>query len=153
MPKPGLTLHRLELFLAVLDAGGVARGLAAHFGVALLERHGRGVRPTAAARTLEPFARQVIGLVRGAERSAEELRGIRAGALTVGASTTPGTYLLPSALGAFHAAYPAVTLSLRIGDTRELERWVATGEIEPGVIGEAPLVPGLAAELWVQDEL
>ncbi|HYT72657.1 MAG TPA: LysR family transcriptional regulator [Gemmatimonadales bacterium] len=170
MPKTGLTLHRLELFLAVLDAGGVARaaaarhisqpavsehlrGLAAHFDVALLERHGRGVRPTAAARALEPFARQVIGLVRGAERSAEELRGIRAGALTVGASTTPGTYLLPSALGAFHAAYPALTLSLRIGDTREIERRVAMGEIELGVIGEAPLVPGLAAELWVQDEL
>ena len=25
MTKPGLTLHRLELFLAVLDSGGVAR--------------------------------------------------------------------------------------------------------------------------------
>jgi DNA-binding transcriptional LysR family regulator len=170
MAKPGLTLHRLELFLAVLDAGGVARaaaarrisqpavsehlrGLEAHFGVALLERHGRGVRPTAAARALEPFARQALGLLRSAERAAEELRGVRTGALTLGASTTPGTYLLPGALGAFHAACPGVALSMRIGDTREIERWVAAGDVELGVIGEAPLVRGLAAQPWLEDEL
>src|SRR5207244_1734688 len=88
MAKPGLTLHRLELFLAVLDEGGVGRaakachisqpavsehlqGLGAHFGVPLLERHGRSVRPTPAARLLEPYARQAVGLLRGAERAAE----------------------------------------------------------------------------------
>src|SRR5947209_91639 len=86
MAKPGLTLHRLELFLAVLDEGGVGRaakachisqpavsehlqGLGAHFGVPLLERHGRSVRPTPAARLLEPYARQAVGLLRGAERA------------------------------------------------------------------------------------
>ncbi|HEU5260755.1 MAG TPA: LysR family transcriptional regulator [Gemmatimonadales bacterium] len=170
MAKPGLTLHRLELFLAVLDAGGVARaaharrlsqpavsehlrGLEGFFGVTLFERVGRGVQPTVAARVLEPFARQALGLLASAERAAEELRGVRAGALTIGASTTPGTYLLPATLGAFHGAYPGLALSLRIGDTREIERWVAVGEVELGVIGAAPLVPGLGARPWVRDEL
>jgi len=170
MAKPGLTLHRLELFLAVLDHGGVSRaaksrnisqpavsehlhGLGAHFGVALLERHGRRVRPTPAARLLEPYARQAVGLLRGAERATADLRGLRSGALTVGASTTPGTYLLPAALGRFHAAHPGIALSLQISDTREIERWVAAGQVELGVIGEAPLLPGLEAERWVQDEL
>ncbi|HVH66922.1 MAG TPA: LysR family transcriptional regulator [Gemmatimonadales bacterium] len=169
-PKPGLTLHRLELFLAVLDEGGVRlaakarnisqpavsehiQGLAAYFGVALLERHGRRVRPTPAARLLEPYARQAVGLLRGAERAAADFRGIKSGSLTVGASTTPGTYLLPAVLGRFHTAYPSITLSLRISDTRDIERWVAAGQVELGVIGEAPLVPGLLAEPWVQDEI
>src|SRR3990172_190275 len=97
MAKPGITLHRLELFLSVLDTGGVAkpararrssqpavpehlRGLEEYLGVALLERGGRGVRPTAAARALEPFARQAVELLRHAERAAEELRGVQAGA-------------------------------------------------------------------------
>src|SRR5213594_2483994 len=170
MIKPGLTLHRLELFLAVLDEGGVGRaakarnisqpavsehlqGLAAHFGVPLLERHGRRVRPTPAARLLEPYARQAVGLLRGAERAAVDLRGLRTGSLMIGASTTPGTYLLPAALGRFHAAHPALALSLQISDTREIERSVAVGQLELGVIGEAPLVPGLAGEPWVKDEL
>jgi DNA-binding transcriptional LysR family regulator len=170
MTKPGLTLHRLELFLAVLDSGGVARaaqarrlsqpavsehvrGLEAFFGVRLFERAGRGVRPTAAARLLEPFARQALGLLASAEQAAVELRGLRAGAVAVGASTTPGTYLLPGVLGRFHAAHPGVALTLRIGDTREIEQWVAAGSVELGVIGEAPVRPGIAAEPWVKDEL
>jgi len=170
MSKPGLTLHRLELFLSVLDAGGVARaaqsrrlsqpavsehlrGLEAYFGLQLFERAGRGVRPTAAARQIEPFVRQALGLVRSAEQAAVELRGLRAGAVAVGASTTPGTYLLPTVLGRFQAAHPGVALTLRIGDTREVEQWVAAGAVELGVIGEAPVRPGLVAEPWVQDEL
>src|SRR6266581_1287005 len=71
--------------------------------------------------------------------------------VTVGASTTPGTYLLPAALGRFHATYPGITLRLEISDTREIERAVAVSQLELGVIGEAPLVPGLAAEPWVKD--
>lgn len=170
MTKPGLTLHRLELFLAVLDTGGVARaartrnlsqpavsehlrGLAEFFGVPLFERAGRGVRPTAAARLVEPFVRQALGLVASAEQAAIELRGLRAGAVAVGASTTPGTYLLPALLGRFHTAHPQIALTLRIGDTREVEEWVAAGSVEIGVIGAAPVRPGLAAEPWVQDEL
>ena len=170
MPKPGLTLHRLELFLAVLDEGGVGRaattrnisqpavsehlqGLGAYFGVRLLERQGRTVRPTSAARLLEPYARQAVGLLRSAARAAADFSGVRTGSLTVGASTTPGTYLLPAVLGRFHTAYPNIALRLRISDTRAIERGVAAGQVELGVIGEAPLVPGLVAERWVQDEL
>ncbi|HEY3221483.1 MAG TPA: LysR family transcriptional regulator [Gemmatimonadales bacterium] len=170
MTKPGLTLHRLELFLAVLDAGGVARaaktrnlsqpavsehlrGLEAFFGVPLFERAGRGVRPTAAARLVEPLVRQALGLLTSAEQAAAEVRGLLAGAVAVGASTTPGTYLLPEVLGRFHTAHPRIALTLRIGDTREVEQWVAAGAVELGVIGAAPVRPGLAAEPWVKDEL
>src|SRR2546422_10000908 len=152
MAKPALTLHRLELFLAVLDEGGVGRaakarnisqpavsehlqGLGAHFGVRLLERRGRSVGPTPAGRLLEPYARQAVGLLRGAERAAADLRGLRSGSLTIGASTTPGTYLLPAALGRFHAAHPGIALSLRISDTREIERWVSAGEGGRGGVG------------------
>src|SRR5256885_13419347 len=66
MVKPGLTVHRLELFLAVLDHGGVGRaaqachisqpavsehlrGLEAHFGIRLCDALGLRGRPDAAA--------------------------------------------------------------------------------------------------------
>jgi len=170
MIKPGLTLHRLRLFLAVLDSGGVARaaqarhlsqpavsehlrGLEAFFGVRLFERAGRGVRPTAAAHVIEPFVRQALGLVASAEQAAIELQGLRAGFVAVGASTTPGTYLLPEVLGRFHSAHPQIALTLRIGDSRQVEDWVAAGAVELGVVGAAPLRVGLSAERWVKDEL
>src|SRR3989442_4526187 len=168
--QPALRVPRLELFLAVLDHGGVGRaaqachisqpavsehlrGLEAHFGVRLVERHGQRVRPTAAARVVEPYARQALASLRTAEQAAGEVRGLRAGSLTIGASTTPGTYLLPAALGRFHAAHPGITLRLEISDTPENERSVAVGQLGLGEIGEAQLVPGLAADPWVKDDL
>src|SRR3989475_5686866 len=169
MIKTGLTVHRLELFLAVLDHGGVGRaarpchishpavsehlrGLEAHFGIRLVERHGQRVRPTAAARAVEPYARQALALLRTAEQAAGEVRGLRAGSLTIGASTTPGTYLLPAVLGRFHAAHPGIALSLRISDTREIERWVLAGEGERGGRGGGPPLPGRAAGRGGQGE-
>src|SRR2546428_8588608 len=122
MIKTGLTVHRLELFLAFLDHGGGGRaaqachisqpavsehlrGLEAHFGVRLVERHGQRVRPTAAARAVEPYARQALALLRSAEQAAGEGRRPPAGSLTIGASTTPRTYLLPGAPRPFPAAF------------------------------------------------
>ncbi len=70
-------------------ATGMVNGLGAHFGVPLLERHGRGVRPTPAARLLESYARQAVGLLRRAERAAADLQGLRSGALTGGATRRP----------------------------------------------------------------
>src|SRR2546421_7596138 len=123
MSKPGLTVHRLELFLAVLDHGGVGRaaqachisqpavsehlrGLEAHFGVRLVERHGQRIRPTAAARVVEPYARQALALLRTAEQAAGGVRGLPAGSLTVGASTAPRTYPPTGALGGVPASDP-----------------------------------------------
>src|SRR2546428_11342666 len=110
MIKPGLTLHRLELFLAVLDQGGVGRaakacnisqpavsehlqGLGAYFGVRLLERRGRTVRPTAAAQLLEPDARPVVGLLQHAGQAAANLRGLRSGSAPVRAAPHAGPSL------------------------------------------------------------
>jgi DNA-binding transcriptional LysR family regulator len=170
MIKPALTLHRVELFLAVLDTGGVARaararhisqpavtehlrGLEAHLGLTLFERAGRSVRPTAAARALEPLARQAVQAVRQVERTARELLQVETGSLVVGASSTPGTYVLPGLLGRFRARHPGVTLTLRIENSRTIERWVMDGTADLGVIGEFPLLEGLTATPWVEDRL
>jgi DNA-binding transcriptional LysR family regulator len=82
-----------------------------------------------------------------------DYRGLRNGSLTIGASTTPGTYLLPAVLGRFHNDHPGISLSLRISDTRDIEQWVSAGQVELGVIGESPLAPGLVGEPWLKDEL
>jgi DNA-binding transcriptional LysR family regulator len=170
MAKPGLTIHRMELFLAVLDRGGIARaavaknisqpavsehlrGLEEHFGVMLFERAGRNIRPTAAARVLEPYARQAVHQLQAAEQAANDLRGVRAGKLMLGASSTPGTYLLPPLLGTFRQEHSSVSVSLQIGNTRDVEHWVSSGEVDLGVVGETVAPEGLATDPWLDDQL
>lgn len=76
----GLDLNALRLFVFVVDAGGVTgaaqraalpkstvsrqiRDLEARLGTRLLERHGRGLVPTAAGRRLHDAARGAVGVL------------------------------------------------------------------------------------------
>jgi DNA-binding transcriptional LysR family regulator len=65
--------------------------------------------------------------------------------LAVGASTTPGTYLLPRILGRYKRLRPAVRLSLAIENSFEVTRKVLRNEVDLGFIGAAPAEKELVA--------
>src|SRR5262250_2654151 len=84
-----ITLAQLRSFLAVRTAGSVhaaagqllvsqptvsaALGALGHeLGVALVERHGRGVRLTASGQAFAPYAAQVLGLIEQGRSAAQE---------------------------------------------------------------------------------
>jgi len=108
------------------------RALERRFGLALTMRVGRRLVLTSAAQTVVEYARRIVRLTEEAEAAARELAGVRRGRLTLGASTIPGTYLLPRLLGAFHSRHPEVSLGLRIGDTHQVAEWVRRGAVDFG---------------------
>jgi LysR family transcriptional regulator, low CO2-responsive transcriptional regulator len=147
-----VTVRQLEIFLAVLGRGGFRRAaeqvglsqpalsqqvkeLEARLGTPLFERLGRTVRPTEAGRLLEGYARRVFATLQGAREAIGELRGLQRGSLLLGASSTPGIYLVPWLLGRFKARYPAIDVALRIGNTREIEERVRASEVDLGMVG------------------
>jgi DNA-binding transcriptional LysR family regulator len=54
----------------------------------------------------------------------------------LGASTTPGVYIVPAALGAFRAALPLVDLTFRIANSAEIEESLVNNDLDLGVVGE-----------------
>jgi DNA-binding transcriptional LysR family regulator len=83
-----------------------------------------------------------------------ELDGLRHGSLVVGASTTPGVYVLPRLIGRFRERYPGITLTLQIANSRAIEERVRAGHLDLGVVGghvlgagEQCLAAGLVDEL------
>ena len=173
-----MELDRLRSLLAVLDAGGFGAGAAAlgisqpavsqhiaalerETGLSLFERSGRRRIPTEAATLLASRAREAVAALRETELVAQEIRGLRLGLLRVGASSTPGTYIVPRILGAFKQAHPGVEVQLDIADSREIEDRLRAREVDVGVIGQyeasadlalAPLGPdllvGICAPGW-----
>jgi DNA-binding transcriptional LysR family regulator len=147
-----VTLRQLEVFLAVLEERSF-RKAAARVGLsqpalshqmkelegtleaALFERLGRSIALTEAGRVLEGYARRIIATRQAAREAIGELRGLQRGSLLLGASTTPGIYLVPWALGRFKARYPGIDVALRIGNTRETEERVRTSEVDLGIVG------------------
>jgi DNA-binding transcriptional LysR family regulator len=83
-----------------------------------------------------------------------ELQGLQRGSLMVGASTTPGIYVLPAVIGEFRRRHPGIDLRLRIANSRVIEEAIRAHEVDLGVVGGQGLAPGeecLAAGL--ADEL
>jgi DNA-binding transcriptional LysR family regulator len=110
--------------------------LEAELGVALVERIGRRTFLTPAGKILVEEAGKVLAAV---ERAGEAVRAYGAGdvdRVRLGASTTPGVYIVPAALGAFRAALPLVELTFRIANSADIEQALVNNELDLGVVGE-----------------
>jgi len=70
----------------------------------------------------------------------------------VGASSTPGVYLLPPVVAAFQDRYPRVEVSLLVANSQEIEARVVAGELELGFVG-MDFQPGLQSMPYVRDRL
>ncbi|HEV8440729.1 MAG TPA: LysR substrate-binding domain-containing protein [Methylomirabilota bacterium] len=165
------TIRQLETFLAVARSGSFRRAaesvhlsqpaLSQHvgelergLGARLFDRRGRKVELTEAGRILEDHALRMFAMLAGAREAIAELSGVVRGSLVVGASTTPGIYLLPAIISAFERQYPGISVHLRIANSRVIEDQVRANELDLGVVGGHGLRPGeecLAA--GVLDEL
>jgi DNA-binding transcriptional LysR family regulator len=110
--------------------------LEAELGVLLVERIGRRTFLTPAGKVLVEEAGRVLAAV---ERAGEAVRAYGAGEVDrvrLGASTTPGVYIVPAALGAFRTALPLVELTFRIANSAEIELALVHNELDLGVVGE-----------------
>jgi DNA-binding transcriptional LysR family regulator len=152
-----MTFKQLEVFLAVVREASFSRAAARihlsqptcsehvaqleeELGSALVARRGRRVGLTEAGRVFVDYAARVVATVAGARQAIEEVRGLGRGSLLIGASTTPGTYLLPRLCAAFGARYPGISLSLEIANSRTIEERIRD-DLDLGVVGGHILDP------------
>jgi DNA-binding transcriptional LysR family regulator len=71
-----------------------------------------------------------------------DLGELKGGSLVLGASTTPGIYVLSGIIATFQGKYPRVALSLRIDNSAVIEERIRRNEVDLGVVGGHPLRPG-----------
>jgi DNA-binding transcriptional LysR family regulator len=154
-----MTIRQLEVFLGVAHAKSFSRAaerihlsqptlsehmreLEEELGVRLFVRHPRSVSLTEAGRVFGDYATRVVATLAAGRRALAELDGLQRGSLVVGASTTPGTYVLPALIARFREIYPGITVALRIANSRIVEERVRDGEADVAVIGGHILGPG-----------
>ena len=73
--------------------------------------------------------------------------------LALTASTTPGSYVLPSILRCFADRHPNVDVEVVIGPSASVGVQVARREVSLGLAGEVELPDGVIAEPFLDDEL
>lgn len=139
MGQPSATKHLKTLEAAV--------------GEKLVQRDGRASRLTVAGDVVAAHAQRVLDTLEGMH---EELRGLREaerGTLTLAASTTPGSYVLPSILQCFADRHPRVDIDVVIGSSRWVAERVAHREVSLGLAGEVDWPDGVVAEPFLDDEV
>lgn len=165
-----LNLHHLRVLHAILEQGSITGAAAAlrisqpavsrqlaelesTLGTRLVDRLPRGIRPTAAGELLGERARRIFAEERAAELDIGELLGLHRGRLSVGASTTIGSYLVPQVFGDFLARHPDVALDLRIGNTHAIQSDVVDGDLDVGLTEGFADAAALDAQEFLHDEM
>jgi len=147
-----MDIHRLEVFCKLVElqsftkaADAVCltqptvsehiRALEEMVGERLVDRLGREVLPTPAGKILYQYARKIIQIRDEAIQALQKFRGNLAGHLVIGASTIPGTYVLPEYIGSFKTKHPSIQITLKIGGSAEVVEKILDGSMELGLIG------------------
>ena len=129
------------------------RQLEEELGVKLFEQLGKRVALTEAGQLLVPYAIRVIAAMSDARDAIDGLQGLERGALRIGASTTPGMYVIPRTIAHFKRRYPKIEVHLAVKDTRQIEEGVIRNEFDFGFVGghlagdEVDVLP------WITDEI
>ena len=120
-------------------------------GVKLIERRSRAL--TAAGEFLASHVLRAEAILAQAAHGVAALREPGLGSLSVMASGTPGTYLLPDVIAHFRQAHPAVRVSFGLGTSTEVVNAVRSHRAEIGVTGGFVAVPEIEAEPLIEDEI
>jgi molybdate transport repressor ModE-like protein len=139
MGQPSATKHLQTLEAAV--------------GEKLVERQGRASRLTEAGEVVATHAVRVLDTLEGMREDLRALRDAERGTLTLAASTTPGSYVLPSILQCFADQHPNVDVDVVIGSSAWVAGQVARRDVSLGLAGEVELPDGIRAESFLDDEL
>jgi molybdate transport repressor ModE-like protein len=129
------------------------RLLEAAAGQRLVERNGRGSRLTEAGSLLAARAREALAALRAGEEELGALAGLEAGTIHIGASTTPGVYLLPDTLGCFRRDHPYVDVEVEIAATDEMIARVLAGRVQLALVGETEVDDRIELTPFLSDEI
>lgn len=115
-------------------------------GVALLERHGWGVTPTAEGLILVDHARK---LLRGLQEAREAVLALQAepqGEVTIGVPTSVGAALVPELIQQFRRAYPKVSLRLVEAFSASVHEWLLGGRLDLAILYETRETAAIGAK-------
>ena len=146
-----MELQQLRYFVAVADSGKFTtaardlhvaqpsiskqvRKLEQELDAVLLERGRTGVTLTDAGTILLPWAKRMLADLDGARSEVAGLATLERGRLSVGATPSLCTVLLPQVLAAFHSEHPGITLTVIEAGSRDLVDRLAAGDLDLALV-------------------
>ena len=151
--RGSVTAAAEELFVTQPSVSAAVAALEREVGAKLLERDGRGLRPTAAGAAFAPYAAHVLGLLEEGGRAARECtEGARA-TLRISAVTSAGDHVVPPLIRAFCDRHPELDIDLHIGNRSEVFAGLLEHRADVAITGRVPEDERLRGEAFGVNEI
>ena len=111
-------------------ASTLLKGFEAALEVPLFERHARGIAPTAYGEILVRHARAILAEIDQVQEEIASLKSGLSGQASVGTVTTPGTNLVPLAVGLLKRKHPSLLVSIDVDHSRPLVERLLGGQLD-----------------------
>lgn len=142
-----------ELFLTQPTVSDHIKSIEEELNCRLFDRLGRTIIPTKEAEVLYIHAMEIIEKVGNIKGAIGQVRKEITGEIIIGASTIPGTYLLPSIMSAFQKKYPSVSFQILISDSKGIVEKVSGHELLIGIVGAKLANSRITYAPFLEDEL
>jgi len=104
---------------------------------------------------LYSYGKKIFDLADIAKDTMNDLKGLKKGSISVGASTTAGIYILPKITKSFEQLNQGVEINLTIYNSQVIQDLVLSNQLEYGIVGESiGIIPDdLCVKPLTKDEL
>lgn len=151
-----LTLHQLQVFVTVAETGSIRRAaerlvvsqpavsstlasLERIVGVDLTAKAGRGIELTEAGRTMERYARILLGLVDEAVEAVRFADDPMSAPVRVGATTAAADHMLPPLLARIRQRRPQLQFALEVGNRARIWQLLTDRTIDVAISSRPPI--------------
>lgn len=139
LTQPGISKHLKEL--------------EEEYGTKLFERLGKKLLLTHGGEILLSATEAAFSLLDSARMQINDLGDLKSGRLSIGATRTIASYLLPDRLVSFRQHYPAIEIRVETALSRQITTSVLEGDLDIGLVGHLTADPRLAARVFLPDSL
>ena len=142
-----------QLHIAQPAVSITLRKLEEELDLTLLNRQEKRISLTAEGETLLRHAERILDSLAAAETDMAELRGLDYGEVRIGIPPMMSSYYFPQIIRAFCDRYPNLKLSVLGEGAGRIQRLIAKGELDMGVIAGTRLMEGLESQALLREEI
>lgn len=142
-----------ELFITQPAISKHIQELEDYYKIKLFERNGAKISLTKAGIVLLEHSKSIFGIYREIDFDMSTLINQQSGMLRLGASTTISQYIIPPILARFHQKLQDIKVSLRNGNTEQIENALINKEIEIGIVEGQSKNTAIKYTEFLKDEL
>ena len=154
--EKNLTKAAAVLYLSQPSLSKQIKTLEKNLDTLLINRERNKISLTESGKVFLQYSERILALCEESCRALIDLKNGDRGNLTVGASQTIGTYLMPRILALFAQNYPQIDLKVQVNSTRIIAKNIINREIDIAVVGgeiSDDLKKNLTIQPFVYDEL